>query len=100
MTRMVDRLETKGLVQRHRCTRDRRQISLELTERGKALVPKMKAIAIRVDHDALRGLTGDDVRNLHVYLTRILEKLRVRVRVSGRRTDSQMLNVSRSHTLV
>src|SRR6267154_1637815 len=39
MTRMVDRLEAKGLVQRRRCTDDRRLINLELTEAGRALYP-------------------------------------------------------------
>jgi len=75
MTRLVDRLETKGLVQRHRCAHDRRQISLELTDSGKAFFPKMKAVAVRVENDALRGLTREDVWNLQKYLTRFLENL-------------------------
>src|SRR3974390_8334 len=45
MTRMVDRLEAKGLVERRRCPDDRRLINLELTEAGKALFPKMRALA-------------------------------------------------------
>src|SRR5580692_1806774 len=50
MTRMVDRLEAKGLVQRRRCSDDRRLINLELTEAGKALFPKMRAISATVQN--------------------------------------------------
>ncbi len=34
MTRMVDRLEAKGLISRRRCPDDRRLVKLELTEAG------------------------------------------------------------------
>jgi DNA-binding MarR family transcriptional regulator len=73
MTRMVDRLEAKGLVERRRCPDDRRLINLELTEAGKALFPKMKAIAAAVQNRFLRGFTKDEVRQLERLLGRILE---------------------------
>ena len=73
MTRMVDRLEAKGLLERRRCPDDRRLINLELTEAGKALFPKMKAIAAAVQNRFLRGFTKDEVRQLERLLGRILE---------------------------
>jgi DNA-binding MarR family transcriptional regulator len=73
MTRMVDRLEAKGLLERRRCPDDRRLINLELTEAGKALFPKMKAIAAAVQNRFLRGFTKDEVRQLEKLLGRILE---------------------------
>ncbi len=73
MTRMVDRLEAKGLVERRRCADDRRLINLELTEAGKALFPKMKTISVVVQNRFLRGFTKTDVRQLEGYLTRILQ---------------------------
>jgi len=73
MTRMVDRLEAKGLVERRRCTDDRRLINLDLTEAGKALFPKMKAISAAVQNRFLRGFSETEVRQLEGYLQRILE---------------------------
>jgi DNA-binding MarR family transcriptional regulator len=73
MTRMVDRLEAKGLLERRRCPDDRRLINLELTEAGKALFPKMKVIAAAVQNRFLRGFTKDEVRQLERLLGRILE---------------------------
>jgi len=72
MTRMVDRLEAKGLVQRHRCTDDRRLINLELTEAGKALFPKMRALSMAVQNRFLRGFSKAEVEQLEGYLNRIL----------------------------
>src|SRR6266481_2625377 len=39
MTRMIDRLEKKGLVRRVRRADDRRKVDLELTAEGKAIYP-------------------------------------------------------------
>jgi DNA-binding MarR family transcriptional regulator len=73
MTRMVDRLEAKGLVERRRCPDDRRLINLELTEAGKALFPKMKAISATVQNRFLRGFSKVEVRQLEEFLGRILQ---------------------------
>ncbi|HEV3018947.1 MAG TPA: MarR family transcriptional regulator [Burkholderiaceae bacterium] len=73
MTRMVDRLEAKGLVERRRCPGDRRLINLELTEAGKALFPKMKAISATVQNRFLRGFSKVEVRQLEEFLGRILQ---------------------------
>jgi DNA-binding MarR family transcriptional regulator len=73
MTRMVDRLEAKGLVQRRRCTEDRRLINLELTEAGKALFPKMKALSMQVQNRFLRGFSKTEVQQLEGYLNRMIE---------------------------
>jgi DNA-binding MarR family transcriptional regulator len=75
MTRMVDRLEAKGLVQRRRCTDDRRLVNLELTEAGKALFPKMKALSMAVQNRFLRGFSRAEVGQLEGYLNRILENV-------------------------
>jgi DNA-binding MarR family transcriptional regulator len=73
MTRMVDRLEAKGLVQRQRSSDDRRLISLELTEAGKALLPKMKVISAAIHNRFLRGFSAAEVKELEGYLARILK---------------------------
>jgi DNA-binding MarR family transcriptional regulator len=38
VTNIIDRLETKNLVSRVRCTQDKRKVSLHLTDNGKAIL--------------------------------------------------------------
>jgi len=73
MTRMLDRLEAKGMVARRRCPEDRRLNRLELTEAGRAAVPKIRAVAGRILNQFLRGFSPGDVLQLEAYLTRMLE---------------------------
>jgi DNA-binding MarR family transcriptional regulator len=72
MTRLLDRLETKGIVQRVRSPEDRRTIQLELTENGKALYPKIIAAMADVNNSLLRGFSHDEVNQLEGYLRRML----------------------------
>jgi len=73
MTRMVDRLEAKGLVSRRRSEEDRRLINLELTEEGRLAVPKLRACSARVLNHLLRGFSGTEVRQFEGFLGRMLE---------------------------
>ena len=75
MTRMVDRLEAKGLVQRRRCTDDRRLINLELTESGWARFPKMKELSGAVKNGFLEGFSKVEVEQLEGYLQRMLNNV-------------------------
>jgi DNA-binding MarR family transcriptional regulator len=72
MTRMIDRLERKGLVRRVRSPDDRRKVLLELTDEGKAVYPKLIAGSVNVLNRFLRGFTHEDVRKLDEYLKRML----------------------------
>jgi DNA-binding MarR family transcriptional regulator len=73
MTRMIDRLETKGLIRRKRCSDDRRMVYLELTEEGSRAYPRMREISMGVVNRFLRGFTQSEARQLEGYLTRMLE---------------------------
>src|SRR6202158_4960156 len=55
MTRMIDRLEAKGLISRRRCPEDRRLMKLELTEAGLAALPKMRECSVRVLNHFMQG---------------------------------------------
>ena len=55
MTRMLDRLEAKGLISRRRCPDDRRVVKLELTEAGRVALPKMRECSVQVLNHFLRG---------------------------------------------
>jgi len=72
MTRMIDRLERKGLVRRVRCPEDRRKINLELTPEGKAVYPRLIESAIAVLNRYLRGFSRDEIVQLETYLKRML----------------------------
>lgn len=72
MTRMIDRLERKGLVRRIRCPDDRRRINLELTAEGKAVYPKLIDSAVAVLNRYLRGFSREEIAQLETYLNRML----------------------------
>jgi DNA-binding MarR family transcriptional regulator len=69
MTRVLDRLEAMGLVQREAHPSDRRALCIVLTERGRSIFPELVACADRVRDRALAGL--DDGQRAE--LVRMLE---------------------------
>jgi DNA-binding MarR family transcriptional regulator len=73
MTRMLDRLESKGLIRRNRSSQDRRLMHLELTDEGRAAYPRMREIAMSVANRFLRGFTKNEARVLEGLLARMLE---------------------------
>ncbi len=73
MTRMLDRLESKGLIRRQRSPRDRRLVHLELTEEGKAAYPRMRELSMAVQNRFLRGFTKAEARRLEGLLARMLD---------------------------
>jgi DNA-binding MarR family transcriptional regulator len=72
MTRLLDRLEQKGILRRVRSPDDRRTIQLELTESGKALYPKIISALVDVNNGLLHGFSRDEVSQLEGYLQRML----------------------------
>jgi DNA-binding MarR family transcriptional regulator len=72
MTRMIDRLEKKGLVRRVRSPEDRRIVKLVLTEEGKAVYPKLVASAVAVMNRKLHGFTRTEATQLEGLLQKIL----------------------------
>ena len=75
MTRMIDRLEKKGLVRRMRCMKDRRLIFLEATELGRAAYPRMLEMSVAVQNRFLCGLDKAQVEQLTGVLNRILQNV-------------------------
>jgi DNA-binding MarR family transcriptional regulator len=71
MTRMLDRLEAKGLVRRTRSPDDRRLVNLELTEAGKAAYPRLRQISMQVMNRSLRDFTQDEAKTLQNLLQRL-----------------------------
>jgi DNA-binding MarR family transcriptional regulator len=73
MTRMIDRLESKGLIRRARCPQDRRLVYLELTEQGRLAYPRLREISMAIQNRFLRGFSRADARQLEGLLARMLE---------------------------
>jgi len=73
MTRMIDRLEEKGLLRRSRDPGDRRLVNLELTEKGREALPRMRDVAMGVLNRFLHGFSKAEARQLEGFLTRMME---------------------------
>jgi DNA-binding MarR family transcriptional regulator len=56
VSRHVDRMEAAGLVERRPDPEDRRVRLLQVTEKGRALLPHMRAVAQKVLEEAQEGL--------------------------------------------
>jgi len=71
MTRMLDRLEEKGLIRRVPSSKDRRITLLELTEAGLDLLPHLPPVAVQVLNAHLRGFSREELDQLKGFLNRI-----------------------------
>ena len=60
VTRLVDRLEGKGLVRRLRSADDRRVVKLELTEEGKKIAAEVPKIIAQLSNEVLAGFSEEE----------------------------------------
>lgn len=72
MSRMIDRLESKGLLRRVALPHTRRTMALEVTAAGKEAFPKMQACLARVLNRLLNGVTKTQVREVERTLKQML----------------------------
>jgi DNA-binding MarR family transcriptional regulator len=72
MTRLLDRLEAKGLVTRVRSSEDRRVVNLELTKEGRQAAKEIPAVLCKVQNAFLQGLTVAEWEQLKNLLGRVL----------------------------
>lgn len=72
VTRMLDRLEAKGLVRRTPCPNDRRVMQLALTAEGERLCREIPFGLARVGNQLLRGFTPDEFETLKGFMRRML----------------------------
>lgn len=73
MTRLLDRLEKKGLCKRVRSTEDRRVVQVELTADGEAAIAEVPAVLTEVLNSHLAGFSKTEWQALRTYLQRMLE---------------------------
>jgi len=72
MSRMLDRLEAKGLIQRERSTGDRRVVMVSLSDSGKRLASKLPGVLSNVFNAHLAGFTHEEWRTLISLMQRVL----------------------------
>ena len=75
MTGLLDRLENQGLIQRERCTEDRRVVYVELTDTAKDLLKRLDAPVSELHKQLIGHLTQTELKEL----SRLLEKARLSV---------------------
>jgi MarR family transcriptional regulator for hemolysin len=75
VSRHVDRMEAAGLVERTPDPQDRRVRLLNLTDKGRALLPKMKKLALGIMDEAQEGLSEREREILLNCLERVVFNL-------------------------
>jgi DNA-binding MarR family transcriptional regulator len=73
MTRILDRLEQKGLVRRERGHEDRRMVLLRIAPGGRAQLPRLMLVGTRVLEAHLAGFTPAEIDTLKAYLGRMID---------------------------
>jgi DNA-binding MarR family transcriptional regulator len=73
MTRLLDRLEAKGLCRRVRSVSDRRVVNIELTDAGRAAAEQVPEVLSQVQNEHLAGFSEAEWEQLKSYLRRILD---------------------------
>lgn len=75
LTRLIDQLEQRGLIERHRCSSDRRIAKLRLTAAGRSAAQMLTPIVVKFFNDLLDGFTVAEVDLLIRLLTRLQDRL-------------------------
>ena len=72
MTRLLDRLEAKGLCQRERSSEDRRVVMLTLTDEGLRITGKLTAVLTDTFNAHLQGFSQQEFNTLIELLQRMI----------------------------
>lgn len=72
MTRLIDKLESKGWVERSRSVDDRRVVNLALTKAGEAVTAQIPEIAPKVLNARLHGFTTSEFEELRRLLRKFM----------------------------
>ena len=73
LTRIIDRLEEAGLVERVRDPSDRRAWQLHVTAKAQPLIEKLRGVANELFAQAFEGIAPQDLENARQVLARIRE---------------------------
>jgi DNA-binding MarR family transcriptional regulator len=76
MTRLIDRLADKNMIERRPHSSDRRSVTLVLTDTGRAAYPAIRPQVVEVLNTLLTGFEEHEVRQLEELLQRMLANAR------------------------
>ena len=79
MTRLLDRLEAKGLCRRVRSVADRRVVNIELTEEGRVAAVGIPVVLSGVQNACLAGFSAEEFETLKGFLRRMLANTPVKL---------------------
>jgi DNA-binding MarR family transcriptional regulator len=72
MVSLIDHLESAGLAKRRTHPKDRRAREVSITPKGRRALERARGLAMQVEDDILRGLSGAERRELLTLLRRAL----------------------------
>lgn len=75
LTRMVDQLESRGLVRRERQESDRRQLRLSLTPLGMSSLEELMPIVVGVVNRSTEPLSTDELTQLTAMLSKLVKHM-------------------------
>jgi DNA-binding MarR family transcriptional regulator len=75
LSRLIDRLEEAGLVERSADPADRRAWRLNVTAKAKPVVAKLRAIADEMTGDAFAGIDRKDIETMRRVMAQVRENL-------------------------
>ncbi|MEL0634371.1 MarR family transcriptional regulator [Pseudoalteromonas carrageenovora] len=75
MSRLLNRLEEKGLINKTKCELDKRSTILSLSEKGKALCPKIMPLVNEVYAQALNGFSEPEKNQIIDLLFKAINNL-------------------------
>ena len=73
MVSLIDQLETAGLAKRRPRPTDRRAREVAITPKGRRVLEQARQLAMQVEDEVLRGLSGAERRQLLALLRRALD---------------------------
>ncbi len=73
-TRLIDQLEARGLVARHRSKKDRRVVDLALTAEGKAVAKALTPRMVNLSNEVLKDIPASEVNALIDILKRLIQR--------------------------
>ena len=84
LSRIIDRLEEAGLVERLRDPDDRRAWRLEITTKAQPLIAKLRALAEELMDEAFAGLSEDELALMRSKLAKIRDNIAAASAPQGR----------------
>jgi DNA-binding MarR family transcriptional regulator len=75
MTKLLDRLDVKGLIRRRRNPDDRRSVLVEPTQHGLSLVPELQPVFGEVTSQLFEGFSDEEIASFTSLLRRMRENL-------------------------